>query len=78
MGDGDAVTAVATGGPVEVLMVGVIVETGHGACGTQGRIRGSSDVVRGNYGDGRRKASDCLVGMGETARAAAGGGGACL
>lgn len=38
MGDGDVVTAVATGGPVEVLMVGVIVETGHGACGTQGRI----------------------------------------
>lgn len=78
MGDGDVVTAVATGGPVEVLMVGVIVETGHGTCGTQGRIRGSSGVVSGNYGDGRGKASYCLVDMGETARAAAGGGGARL
>lgn len=35
MSDGDVVTVVATGGPVEVLRVGVIVETGHGACGTQ-------------------------------------------
>lgn len=47
------VTVVATGGPTEVFMVGVM-EMGQGACGTQGRIKGHSGVVRG---DGRKKAS---------------------
>lgn len=44
MDDGAMVTA------TEVLMVAVTMETGHGTCGTQGGIKGDSDVVSGHYG----------------------------